>query len=278
MALSGVKPASGFVVVTINHMIPSSRRVYPALIIVAICLGIAFCEWVFAYRDVAYGIILALFLALIIYIVIPIAKMGPAFTDCAESLVLIPLYILFTSSLPWFFLSQQLLLPAVYSAVLALCVWHIYRKNISLHDIGFRRDKMLGYVLMGAVVGIPLGIVEYFIITPTAAFPTFEIKYLARDLVYMVAFVGLGEELLFRGLIQRDMTSLFGWKWGLLGASLMFGVMHLTWRSVPELGFTFFAGMVFGYLYYRTRSLVAPVIAHGVGNTVLVAILPYIFT
>ena len=255
---------------------PSSRRVYPALIIVAICLGIAFCEWVFAYQDVAYGIILALFLALIIYMVIPIAKMGPAFTDSAESLVLIPLYILFTSSLPWFFLSQELLLPAVYSAVLALCAWHIYRKNINLRDIGFRSDKMLKYILIGVLLGVPLGVMEYFIITPAAAFPTFEIKYLLRDLVYMVAFVGLGEELLFRGLVQRDMMKLLGWKWGLLGASVMFAVMHLTWRSMPELGFTLFAGLVFGYLYYRTNSLTAPIIAHGAGNTVLVAVLPYI--
>lgn len=70
--------------------------------------------------------------------------------------------------------------------------------------------------------------------------------------------------------------NLLGWKWGLLGASLMFKVMHLTWRSIPELGFTFFVGLLLGYFYYRTRSLTAPIIAHGVGNTVLVAILPYI--
>ncbi len=256
----------------------SSRKVYSALLIAAICLGITFCEWVFAYQDVVYGITLALFLALIIYIIIPIAKIGQAFTDCAESLVLIPLYILFTSSLPWFFLSQEWLLPVVYSAVLALCAWHIYRKNLSLKDIGFNRVRLPKYILIGFLVGIPLGVGEYFIITPAAAFPTFEIKYLVRDLVYMVVFVGLGEELLFRGLVQRDMMNLLGWKWGLLGASLMFMVMHLTWRSIPELGFTFGAGLIFGYLYYKTRSLTAPIIAHGIGNTVLVAVMPYLIT
>ena len=183
----------------VNHKVFRSQRLYTALIIAAVCLGITFCEWVFAYRDVAYGIILALFLALIIYMVIPITKMGPAFSDCIESLVLIPLYILYTSSLPWFFLSQELLLPAVYSTVLALCAWHIYRKNISLKDIGFRRDKLLKYALIGVLFGVPLGTIEYFVITPAAAFPTFEIRYLLRDLLYMTAFVGLGEEVLFRG-------------------------------------------------------------------------------
>ena len=206
---------------TANRMMSDSRKAYSAVLIIVICLAITFCEWVFAYYDVAYGIILALFLALIIYMVIPIARMGQPFTNCAESLVLIPLYILFTSSLPWFFLGQEWLLPAVYSAVMALCSWHIYRKNLSLRDIGFKQGGLLKYILLGVLLGIPLGVGEYFIITPSAAFPTFEFKYLMRDLVYMVFFVGLGEELLFRGLVQRDMTNLLGWKWGLLGASLM---------------------------------------------------------
>jgi len=252
------------------------RKVYPALLVASICLGITFCEWVFAYQDPAYGIILSLFLALVIYLVIPVARLGQTFTDCVESLVLIPLYVLFTSSLPWFFLDQELLLPAVYTAVLALCGWHIHRKNISLSEVGFRKDKALKYVLIGILVGAPLGAIEYFIITPVPAFPTFEIRYLIRDLVYMVVFVGIGEEVLFRGLVQRDMTNLLGWKGGLLGASLMFMVMHLTWRSIPELGFTFLVGMLLGYLYHKTRSLTAPIIAHGVGNTILVAIMPYL--
>ena len=141
-----------------------SRKIRPALIIAVICLGITFCEWVFAYQNVAYGIILALLLALTIYIFIPIVRLSQSFTDCAESLALIPLYILLTASLPWFFLSQELLLPAVYSVVIALCAWHIYRKNISLNDIGFSRDRLPRYILIGILIGIPLGAGEYFII------------------------------------------------------------------------------------------------------------------
>ena len=135
---------------------------------------------------------------------------------------------------------------------------------------------MLKYALIGILLGIPLGTTEYFIITPAAAFPTFEIKYLMRDLVYMVAFVGLGEELLFRGLLQRDLINVFGWKQGIVLASLVFAVMHLTWRSVPELVFVFFASLVFGYLYYKTKSLVAPIVVHGIGNVMLVAVMPYL--
>ncbi len=65
-----------------------SRKTRSAVLIYIISLGITLCEWVFAYQDVAYGIILALFLALVIYLVIPVIKIGQPVTDCAESLVL----------------------------------------------------------------------------------------------------------------------------------------------------------------------------------------------
>lgn len=260
----------------VNQETLAPRKAHSVIFIAMICLGIAVCQWVFAYQDVAWGIILALSLTLMIYLALPLVRIGQRAIDCAESLILIPMYVLLTSSLPWFFLSQEFLLPAVYTAVLALCGWHIYRKNISLRDIGFRRQGLLKYIFWGIMVGVPLGVGEYFIITPVAAFPTFEIRYLLRDLVYMTLFVGLGEEVLFRGLVQRDMMNLMGWKWGLLVASLMFGVMHLIWRSMPEFAFTFGAGLIFGYLYYKTDSLTAPIIAHGIGNAVLVAIMPYL--
>ena len=95
-------------------------------------------------------------------------------------------------------------------------------------------------------------------------------------MVYMFLFVGIGEELLFRALIQRDLIGAFGWKWGLVGASLMFAIMHLTWRSIPELGFVFIAGLILGFLYWKTKSLVAPIVAHGANNVILVAVLPYL--
>ncbi len=248
------------------------------LFILAVLAAIATTEWIFAYKDVAYGIGLALFLAIGIYVVISVIRLSQPITDCAESLALIPLYILFTSSLPWFFINQQYLLPAVYSVILALCLWHIYQKKLNFSELGFKKDKWLKYVLVGIAIGIPIGIVEYFILLPAPAFPTFEVKYLLRDMVYMFVFVGIGEELLFRGLVQRDLMNALGWKWGLILASLMFAVMHLTWRSMPELVLVFVAGLLLGYLYYKTKSLVAPVVMHGVGNVILVAVMPYLIS
>jgi hypothetical protein len=120
--------------------------------------------------------------------------------------------------------------------------------------------------------------VEYLILRPAAPAPTFEIVYFLRDVVYMVMFVGLAEELLFRGLIQSDLTAAFGWKWALLGTSFLFAAMHMTWRSVPELFFVFVAALIMGGLYIRTKSLTAPILFHAVNNIMLVSVVPYFFT
>lgn len=259
--------------------------------IVFIGLAITACEYVFAYQNVAYGIVIALGLVILIYVTLSLFYLDERITNCAESLTLLPLYILFTASLPWFFINQQYLLPAVYSCILALCLWYVYQKKLSLREIfGFSNENAklesrnsktgfayyLSLVLMGAGIGVLLGTGEYFILYPATAFPSFEVKYLLRDMVYMLCFVGIGEELLFRGLIQRSLMDAFGWKRGLVAASIIFAVMHLTWRSIPELIFVLLAGLILGGLYWKTKSLVAPIVAHGINNVILVSVLPYI--
>lgn len=254
----------------------SRRR--QTLFIIAIGVAIATCEYIFAYQNVAYGIVIALALAMVIYFFLSALCLDQNIASCAESLALIPLYILLTSSLPWFFINQQYLLPAIYSCIMGLCIWHVYKNNLSLKQIfGFSKKKLLKYSLLGLAIGIPTGATEYFILQPAAAYPGFDVKYFLQDLAYMLLFVGVGEELLFRGLIQQDLTGAFGWRWGLFGSSALFAVMHLTWRSIPELVFVFVAGLILGALYLKTKSLVAPTILHGINNVILVAVLPYIF-
>jgi len=111
--------------------IEKTKKSLSTIFIFTIIACITIAEYVFAYMDVSYGILLALLITLAIYIVVSVTikKVSPSLVNCAESLALIPLYILFTSSLPWFFIVQQFLLPAVYSTILALCFWHVYYKG-----------------------------------------------------------------------------------------------------------------------------------------------------
>jgi len=252
-------------------------RLWQAGFIIFSLVTISISEYVFTYQNPAYGIVSALAVTFTIYFVISVFSLDEKISRAAESLALVPLYIIFTSSLPWFLIDQQYLLPLVYSCILGLCLWHAYQNNLSLKEImGFKKKTILKYILIGTVIGIPTGIVEYLVLRPEPTFPTFQLAYFFRDIVYMLLFVGLAEETLFRGFIQRDLERAFGWKWAIFASSSLFAVMHLTWRSIPELGFVFVAGLIFGGLYLKTRSMTAPILAHAVNNVILVAVAPYI--
>lgn len=245
--------------------------------IIIIFLAIALSQYIFAYRDVTYGIVLSLLITLSIYILVSVVIMKEEYVRSAESLALIPLYVLFTSSLPWFFINQQYLIPAVYSVILALCFWHMNEHRIDFQKLGFRKEKALKYALMGILFAIPSGFIEYIILTPNPPSPLFDVIFLLRDTIYMFFFVGLAEELLFRGLIFNDLKNIFGWKSALLGQGVLFGIMHITWRSPLEIAFTTAAGIFLGYFYYRTNSLAGPISMHAFNNIMLVSILPYLY-
>lgn len=250
----------------------------PAVVVFLIIIAIIYSQYIFVYSNVGYGILISLFMAIAIYVFISIVRLKSDLVRSAESLTLIPLYVLFTSSMPWFFVDQQLLLPMVYSLILGLCFWHMYEHDIDLKDVGIINRKLAKYIVLGAVIAIPTGIVEYLILTPAPAFPSFEIRHLATDVLYMTLFVGLGEELLFRGIIMNDLKRLFDWRIALIAQGFIFGVMHMTWRSMPEMAFTTFAGILLGYVYHKSGSLIGPISLHAVNNIILVGVLPYIWS
>jgi len=247
------------------------------IFILVIFIAITISQYIFAYRDVTYGIVLSLFITLSIYIVVSVVSMRESYIRSAESLALVPLYVLFTSSLPWFFINQQYMIPAVYSIILALCLWHMNEHSIDFRKLGFTKDNALKYALIGLLFAIPTGLIEYIILTPNPPSPIFDMKYLFRDIIYMLFFVGLAEELLFRGIIFNDLIKIFGWKSALLGQGILFGIMHMTWRSPLEIAFTFAAGMILGYFYYKTKSMAGPISMHAVNNVMLVSIFPYLY-
>lgn len=94
-------------------------------------------------------------------------------------------------------------------------------------------------------------------------------------LIHILIATGLGEELLFRGYIQSKLNQVFGrpfslggtqWGVGLLVTALLFGAMHAFNASgtIAWAFWTFFAGLVFGFLREKTGGIIAPVIVHSI--------------
>lgn len=93
-----------------------------------------------------------------------------------------------------------------------------------------------------------------------------------------VLIVAPAEELLFRGIVQGRLRETFGPAGAILGASLLFGSLHLPNYLGPATQMVAGAllitvtGAVLGYLYERTGNLTVPVVAHAAYNVVLSAV------
>ena len=87
--------------------------------------------------------------------------------------------------------------------------------------------------------------------------------------IFMVAFLpAIGEELLFRGVIQRIFTNWTrNYHWGIWISALLFSALHMQFYGfIPRL----FLGVLFGYLLVWSGSIWLPIIAHFINNGVAV--------
>ncbi len=123
----------------------------------------------------------------------------------------------------------------------------------------------LGGVVTLAAVAIPLGF--------ALAFLRYEPRWLGLGyavvrLFGLILFVGLPEEMLFRGVLQESFTRFWGRGGGLLAGALVFGLSHLP-KGAPPLNWKYallatLAGLVYGWVYQRTGKLAAAAVTHGV--------------
>ena len=85
------------------------------------------------------------------------------------------------------------------------------------------------------------------------------------NLLMFAIIPAVGEELVFRGLIQRHLTGMFrNGHVAIIVASVIFSLAHLQFYSfLPR----FFLGLILGYTFYYGKSIWYPVIAHLANNT-----------
>lgn len=89
--------------------------------------------------------------------------------------------------------------------------------------------------------------------------------------VIVSALAGVGEELLFRGVIQTGMAASFGAWAGLVVASVLFGMMHALSRAYFVLATAM--GLYLGVLYQATDNLLLPAIVHGLYDAIAIGYL-----
>ncbi len=174
-------------------------------------------------------------------------------------------------------------------------------KRADIADYGFRVEPLaLGLAVAGVAVAIvlPLFVAGFFAWTHFACahLPSLVPASCARALhprlrwpgeldwvgvAAQVIVVALPEELFFRGYLQGRLEDAWPPRWRLLGAKLggawlvssaLFGLGHFLVAFDPQMLTRFFPGLVFGWMFARTRSVLAGTLFHAACN-ILMAVL-----
>jgi len=156
-------------------------------------------------------------------------------------------------------------LVAVVLALVLLVVVH----PLHTFDVGLALTwKQLGLALAAvavlAAVAIPLGFAIGFLSVQSR---WLGIAHGALRLFGLVLFVGLPEEMLFRGTIQEAFSRIWNPRIGLALGSVVFGLLHLLKHPAhPNWGYGLLAtaaGVAYGWVYQRTGKLAAAAVTHG---------------
>jgi membrane protease YdiL (CAAX protease family) len=102
---------------------------------------------------------------------------------------------------------------------------------------------------------------------PNTAEKAFDLVLKDRWGYFIVGLLApLSEELVFRGAILRELLK---WKenpWiGIIISAMLFSLVHMNPVQMPH---AFLVGILLGWLYYRTNSIIPGVTWHWVNNTI----------
>lgn len=193
-----------------------------------------------------------------------------------QALILLPILRLVNLSMPIFFE------PNLYSFIFMYVPMTIPITIIAVHQEipGEKaRDllkKMGIYLPFSLLAGLLFAEAEYLIIQPRPLIPDLSPVNLLELIIIMIFVVSLIEELIFRGIIQTRLEEFLGPAGGVLLASLLFGIMHSSYGTLYEIAYTFLAGGILGYFFYRTKSLSLVVMVHGFINIFLFGLIPHL--
>lgn len=128
--------------------------------------------------------------------------------------------------------------------------------------------------LVGALILLGRRRAHWFVEVERLVAPLIERLFRGRGpvpVLVVAALAGIGEELLFRGVLQAGLAGALGPAAGLLLASLAFGLAHALSRAYFLLAIAM--GLYLGLLFQLSGSVLLPAIVHAVYDVVAIALL-----
>jgi membrane protease YdiL (CAAX protease family) len=194
-----------------------------------------------------------------------------------QILMLLPVLRLVNFATPVFFEDTLYSLAFIYAPMAIPVAIIAVHQEFTLKQMGLTLRRLWLFLPLAVFMGAILGYGEYTILQVSARdalIPDLSLANLLGLAVVMIFFVGLIEEIIFRGFLQTRLETFLGPAAGILAASLLFGLMHAGYGSLIEIFYATFVGVFIGQLYYRTGNLSLAVLIHGFMNIFVFGIFP----
>ena len=148
--------------------------------------------------------------------------------------------------------------------------WHL----VHFHYVKFNKESIYEVSKKVILLCIPLLLSAQFIagvlnealdLTDTNQELFISMSHNIFGVLSIAIIIPILEELLFRGAIEGHLLRK-GWspKWAILVSALIFGLIHGNPAQIP---FAFLIGLLFGWLYYRTGSVIPGIAGHIINNS-----------
>ena len=246
-----------------------------AISLIIYFIAIAAAEIAVTYINMQAGLVLE-FIILFALLIHSSVHESYNFSTLLRSMMALPMIRIIGLSIPLMQIQPLYWFPIISIPLFAASFTLVRAQKLTRKKIGL----VLGNIplqLTVALSGVVFGFTEYMILKPAPLISTFSMETVLFGAVILLVSTGFAEELLFRGILQKNAENVFGKVYGLLYASVLFTALHVGWQSGLDLIFVFSVAMFYGYAFQKTRSLLGVTLSHGISNSFLFLIMPFIF-
>jgi uncharacterized protein len=179
---------------------------------------------------------------------------------------ILPVLLIFLGLVPFSWRFAVLII----SAMVILVIARLYR--FSLVELGFTQ-KNLGTALKAISLGT-LGVVLLMLIHYTLQGPRLDNS--AYSWTFYLSFVGVSspvQEFLYRGFLFSIFSKFKISEWlQILLSTLLYSFVHLIYRDLPTLVFTFIVGLLWGWHYAKFGNLYSIIISHSLLGAIAILV------
>lgn len=180
-----------------------------------------------------------------------------------------------------------------FSMLFAICCVYLWYsgRGLSYIDVSWPTYSEWGYITTGAALSLFILVITNIIISyfrvPTGESTTVATIGHSTEVAILFVFIVFlfnapVEEILFRNIVQKQLTDIYHPAAAIGVASVLFMLMHLPAYTsgtvsnpqvVISLGSVFCSSTIYGYIYYKTENVLVPSLAHSFYNTVQIGLI-----